>query len=278
MSDTQADPLTGDYGAFGALLTRAVADRRPELLLLGGDTVNDGADEDEWRAFWDAAGMALDGLAVAAAAGNHDNKALLANQFTLPDAAPERPGEGWFYSFDMKGVHFVILDSNIMGAANEADIAWLEADLSGEAAAAADWRIAVCHHPFLTVINSPKDEARAQTMRDSFLPLLVEYGVDLLLTGHQHNYARSLPMNAGGDAAIRSDTVDAGSLGSAFVQLMAASGGKASYTHDDRPYLARTAEAPNYLALLAEGDSLSVTAYSADGGVIDSFTLIAAAP
>ena|GEM_PF-2600370 len=276
MSDTQADPLTGDYSAFGAMLARAVADRKPELLLLGGDTVNDGADEDEWRAFWDAAGPALEGLAVAAAAGNHDNKTLLAGQFTLPDAAPEQPGRGWFYSFDMSNVHFIVLDSNIMGAAKAEDIAWLEADLAGEAAASADWRVAVCHHPFLTVIASPKDEARAQTMRDSFLPLLIEYGVDLLLVGHQHNYARSLPMR--GSEPARPDSTSARAGESGLVQVMVASGGKASYTHDARPYLALTAEAPNYLALSADFGTLSVAAYDADGVVIDAFVLGPAAP
>jgi len=262
LSDTQADPQTGDYSGLADLLVQALShESKPTLLLLGGDTVNDGADAKEWQAFWQAAKPSLDGVSVAAAAGNHDNQALLAEQFTWPDNAPAGPRQGFFYSFDMQGVHFIVLDSNIMGAANAEDIAWLEADLSSEAAQQATWRIAVCHHPFWPVAAIPKDAARAQTMREHFLPLLEEYGVDLLLVGHQHLYARTLPMHGDEPSA------------SGLVQVMAASGGKDSYTPNEQPYLAKIADAPNYVLFTVSASKLTLFAYDEAGQIIDSYTL-----
>ncbi|MCL2163539.1 MAG: metallophosphoesterase [Oscillospiraceae bacterium] len=266
MSDTQPDPQVGDYGGLNALLTQALAhfdgENKPGLMLLGGDTVNDGSDESEWASFWQAVGASLDGIPIAAAVGNHDNKTLIAEQFTWPDAAPVRPGQGFFYSFDMNGVHFTVLDSNILGAANEEDIVWLEADLSSQTAMEADWRVVLCHHPFFPAANIPKDVARAQTMRENFLPTLEQFGVDLLLVGHQHMYSRSLPMSGGGQTPR------------GIVQVMAASGDKADYTPEtDQSYLAVTAPAPNFALISANDDTLTVTAYGSSGEVIDYFSL-----
>ena len=261
MSDLQADPQKADYSGVGSLLARAVEEGKPELLLLGGDTVNDGADQDEWLAFHEATGTSLTGLTVAAAAGSHDGYALLAEQFTLPSSAPEKPGQGYFYAFSMNGVHFSMLDSNIMGAANPEDVAWLKEALSGAEAKGAHWRIAVCHHPFWPVAEVPKDVARARTMRAHFLPLLEEYKVDLLLVGHQHVYARSLPMRGENPA-------EAG-----LIQVMAASGDKPSYTPEPRPYLALTAESTCYVLISATVNELAVTAYDSSGAIIDFFTI-----
>ena len=257
MSDTQASPQTGDYSGFGALLARAADDTiRPSLLILGGDTVNDDADEDEWRDFFQAAGSSLDEITIAAAAGNHDSSKHLAGRFDWPKSAPEKPYQGYFYSFDMSGVHFTVMDSNIMGAANDEDIEWLRDDLSSAVAAEAVWRVAVCHHPFWPVADIPKDITRSQTMREFFLPLLTEYGVDLLLVGHQNIYSRCAP-----------------EVGPA--QVMAASGGKSSYTPSEKPYLVITADAPNYVRVAVNGSELTVKAFDASGNLIDSFTFYA---
>jgi 3',5'-cyclic AMP phosphodiesterase CpdA len=261
-SDTQAEPEIGDYSSLGELLSRAVlrkAETAPKLIIFGGDTVNDGADAAEWQRFWQTAAAPLVNLTTLAAAGNHDSQALLAEQFDYPQQAPSGQGEGFFYSFDAEQVHFVMLDSNIMGAANPADIEWLRADLQSEAARQAVWRIAVMHHPIWPVVENPKDAARAVTIRERFLPLLQTGGVDLILCGHQLVFARSMPMQ--GESA--SDD------GSGIIQIMAASGAKESYIAANRDYLAALAPAPNYLLLQADSAALTVTAYDERGEAFD---------
>lgn len=262
LSDTQADPAVGDYSALRELLARAVDEEYPPaLVIFGGDTVNDGGDEVEWREFWQAAAQPLNGLVTAAVAGNHDNQALLAEQFVYPSQAPASQNEGFFYSFDMGPLHFIMLDSNIMGAAKQKDVEWLRDDLKSAVARRACWRIAIMHHPMWPPADNPKDAMRAETMREYFLPLLETYDVDLILTGHQHMYARSLP--------IRGETAADGGL----IQIMAASGAKESYTAANRDYIAVSAAAPNYLLLTADDKTLTVTAYDENHEAIDVCTL-----
>jgi len=263
MSDTQADPEAGDYTALGGLFELALShESEPKLLILGGDNVNDGASSDEWSAFWSAAGDCLDDVLIASVAGNHDNKSLLAEQFDYPDKAPVSATEGFFYSFTESNVLFVMLDSNMMGAGNAADAKWLEELLSSEAAANADWIIAVSHHPFFPIAEIPKDSQRAQTMGETFLPLMEESRVDLLLCGHQHMYSRTKPMSSSG--------ISEGGL----VQIMTASGAKGNYTPGSSEYVEITAETPAYLIVEIRGEAMAITAYNGAGAPFDSVQFI----
>ena len=263
-SDTQASPETGDYSGFGELLSQAVQlGDEPGLVIFGGDTINDGGDAAEWLDFRAAVSAPLSGIATAAVPGNHDSYPLLAEQFDYPAQAPAGQGEGFFFSFDAGGVHFLMLDSNIMGAANQSDIEWMVADLQSEEAVRASWRVAVMHHPMWPVAANPKDEARAQTMRESFLPAMEAYGVDLILCGHQHVYARSLPMK--GEAASQD--------GNGIIQVMAASGGKESYTAGITDFLEMSGTAPNYLMVEADGERISITAFDGERNTIDTVTI-----
>ena len=263
-SDTQPDPGTGDYSGVGELLSQAIM-RAPdaELVLFGGDSVNDGGDEKEWDDFWQAVGPSLSGVETAAVSGNHDNYALLAERFDFPTDAPAGPGEGFFYSIVRGPVFFLMLDSNVMGAANQREIDWVRQALQSRDAASADWRIAVMHHPMWPLTDHPRDLQRAETMREHFLPLFYEYGVDLILCGHQHVYSRTIPMS--GETAADD--------GRGLVQIMAASGDKATYTIGERDFLAASGAAPNYLRLIADKARLTVTAYDAGFTEIDSFVL-----
>ena len=262
-SDTQPDPETGDYSGFGELLSTAVSRvTTPELIIFGGDTVNDGGDEAEWEAFKNAVGQSLDGSITAAVAGNHDSYMLLAEQFDYPTTAPHSPGEAFFYTLHYGGVFFVMLDSNIMGAANQKDVDWLQNELQSDAALQADWIIAVMHHPMWPVADNPKDVQRAEKMREYFLPLLEDNGTDLILCGHQHIYSRTMPMRA----------ENAADNGQGIIQIMVASGDKASYAAAERDYLAAESATPCYLMITIDKDSLSVTAYDAVQA-IDEFVI-----
>ena len=263
-SDTQPNPELMDYSSVGELLAQAVSrEELPELVVFGGDTVDDGGCEEQWGKFRQAIGSSLDGILTAAVAGNHDSYALLAEQFDYPQTAPSSPGEGFFYTFSMGPVFFVMLDSNIMGAANERDIMWLENELQSESARQADWLVAVMHHPVWTVSDTPRDMRRSETLREHFLPILEENGVALILCGHQHIYTRTKPMR--GDAVAHD--------GRGIVQIMAASGDKASYTMGERDFIAADHAAPNYLLISADSASISITAYDGEHRMIDQFAI-----
>ena len=254
MSDTQADPEEEDYSEFGRLLDNALAhETKPELLILGGDSINDGGSQTEWDLFFAAAGNLLDDITIASVAGNHDNNPLLSEQFDYPSQVPSRVDEGYFYSFVYKDIFFLMLDSNIMGAGNSKDALWVEKQLASEAAQNSCWRIAVCHHPFWPAANIPKDVSRAETMQRVFLPVLESGSVDLILCGHQHMYARTEPLESR----------------SGIVQIMLASGGKDSYTPKEIDSLAAYSPLSVYLLVDVDPYALRLFTYDSNGETVD---------
>lgn len=114
--------------------------------------------------------------------------------FTLPTAGQAGgvpSGTEHYYSFDYANIHFICLDSMtaVLRQPNSAMANWLRADL---AETTRDWIIAYWHHPAYTKGTHNSDtEGELIQMREVFLPILEEAGVDLVLWGHSHNYERS---------------------------------------------------------------------------------------
>ncbi|HLK57304.1 MAG TPA: metallophosphoesterase [Chthonomonadaceae bacterium] len=91
------------------------------------------------------------------------------------------------YSFDYGDAHFLCLDSNVYVDSTDASLqAWIAADLDATDAA---WKFVIYHHPAFTAGIEHYSE---QQMRP-LAPLLERHGVDVVLSGHVHNYQRSRP-------------------------------------------------------------------------------------
>jgi len=56
------------------------------------------------------------------------------------------------------------------------------------------WLIVSGHRPFYSSGNSPTDLIFAQHLREHLEDLFYRYKVDLVLTGHYHNYERTCPV------------------------------------------------------------------------------------
>jgi 3',5'-cyclic AMP phosphodiesterase CpdA len=116
------------------------------------------------------------------ASGNHDYKTMNGAPFREVFNLPGDSGEQW-YSYDWGRVHFVALDT-------EADYAtqakWLDADL---AASSLPWKIVYLHKPPYSSGQHGSDLA----LRSKLAPVFQKHGVQLVLTGHDHNYERILP-------------------------------------------------------------------------------------
>jgi hypothetical protein len=95
-----------------------------------------------------------------------------------------------YYSFDYGNIHFVCLDSMSSDRSATGPMAtWLRADL---ASSTRQWTIAFWHHPPYSKGSHNSDtESNLVQMRQTFLPILEEAGVDLVLAGHSHSYERS---------------------------------------------------------------------------------------
>lgn len=114
-------------------------------------------------------------------AGNHEYNSLSAAPFRAVFSLPGS-NERW-YSYDWGRVHFVALDT-------ESDFAtqasWLDADL---AATTRPWKIVYFHKPPFSSGEHGSDTA----LRGAFTPVFEQHGVQLVLSGHDHDYERVTP-------------------------------------------------------------------------------------
>ena len=135
-----------------------------------------------FRANWQKAfGWARrSGLRVSGVLGNHDYE-LGRGGYELKTLG--MPGR--YYTRRLGDVQLFFLDSN---AITTRQTRWFEQQLAGSTAT---WKIALFHHPPYTCGGHAGD---ADVVR-SWVPLFESYGVQLVLSGHDHNYQRFAAQN-----------------------------------------------------------------------------------
>lgn len=121
--------------------------------------------------------LLADGVTFRATLGNHDDPDNRA--YPLFGMNGER-----YYTYTVGGARFVVLDSNQL---DRDQLAWFERTL---AAATEPWKIVYLHHPLYS--NGTRHGSDIE-LRVELEPLLVRYGVQVVLSGHDHNYERFKP-------------------------------------------------------------------------------------
>jgi hypothetical protein len=170
-------------------------------LMLGDNAYGSGRDSEYQTAVFDFYPEWLRQVSLWATLGNHDGYSAFSDTqtgpyfdvFSFPTAGEVggvASGTEAYWSFDYANVHFVDLDSYHSDRAASAPMAtWLRADL---AASTADWNVVFFHHPPYTKGSHDSDrEPDLVEIREVLVPILEEYGVDLVLSGHSHSYERS---------------------------------------------------------------------------------------
>jgi hypothetical protein len=202
--------------------------------------------------------------------GNHEEYAdggqPYLDVFALPEngASPVFPDHRErYYSFDYGPIHFIALDTQIGFSSNQRlneQLKWLVQDLD---ATTQPWRIVYFHRP----AYGSSDASISLDVRTNLRPILERYGVQLVLAGHEHSYARGVPWREG-------------ALPSSAVSHVVTGGGGAGLTRSGfAPWLATSAEVFHYLRASVTDCNPSCTceltleAVGIDGVVFDSFTL-----
>jgi 3',5'-cyclic AMP phosphodiesterase CpdA len=181
-------------------------------------------------------------------------------QFTLPENGPLGLEE-LAYHLDYQGVRLIVINSNDRLAEQAA---WLEPLL---AANPSRWTIVAFHHP---VYSAGRDRDDKET-REAFLALFDKYHVDLVLTGHDHSYARTKPVRGG--APVGPDE-------RGTVYLVSSSGPK-FYTVNSgyAALMAKTAgNLQLFQAITVDGPRLRFRSIAADGELNDAFELMKPSP
>jgi hypothetical protein len=124
------------------------------------------------------------------APGNHDYYTPGASgYYNYFGAAAGDPTKG-YYSYNLGAWHVVVLNSNISMAAGSPQERWLRADLAAHPAACT---VAYWHHPRFSSGYHGNDSSVHPIWQ-----ALYDYGADVVLNGHDHNYERFAPQDPSG--------------------------------------------------------------------------------
>ncbi|HVV53628.1 MAG TPA: metallophosphoesterase, partial [Polyangia bacterium] len=181
----------GDMRYPGHAAHRAVVEalvrEAPPLILNTGDLTDLGSEESNWQKYFEITAPMGAIAPVVPALGNHDAERRGAGApiaWSLFGVPPKGP-PGWT-SFDLGGVHFVILSTNEMR--NLAQVAWLRDDLAAARRRHVRAIFAFCHEgPWSHGLHGG-DPLMAHT----YAPVLAAAHVDVLFSGHDHIYERGL--------------------------------------------------------------------------------------
>ena len=106
-----------------------------------------------------------------------------------------------FYSFDYKNIHFVVMSTGLNSLVpydeESPQYEFIKSDLAQASADEnTDWIIVCGYRPFYT---SPTAHPGQDILKDLYPSLFEKYGVDLVVTAHNHNYQRSYPIYSTSD-------------------------------------------------------------------------------
>lgn len=111
-----------------------------------------------------------------------------------------------YYSFDYNNIHFLMMDSessylpgsdpDFSNLENTNQYRFVENDLSNASNnLAIKWIIVMTHRQFYSSLCGDHDSCEPiKKYREAYHPLFEKYGVDLLFSGHAHNYQRTYPL------------------------------------------------------------------------------------
>lgn len=190
------------------------------MIMLGDNAYKNGTDSDYQEAFFDVFASSLYSTPVWSTIGNHDARsdggAPYFDIFTLPSDGKTGgvpSGTEAYYSFNYSNIHFVSLDSEISDRSpTGAMYSWLMTDL---AANTQDWTVVFFHQPPYSkgTHNSDSKNSAMSDMRENFTAVFEMFGVDLVFSGHSHNYERSFPIlghRGSSDTFLQSMKTDSG--------------------------------------------------------------------
>ncbi|KAF9609076.1 hypothetical protein IFM89_012516 [Coptis chinensis] len=197
--------VAGDLGQTG--WTTSTLDHieqcKYDMHLLPGDLSY--ADYQQHR--WDTFGELVQPLASTrpwmVTQGNHEKESipLLESGFQSYNARWKMPfkesgsSSNLYYSFEVAGVHVIMLGSYASYDEYSDQYNWLKADLSKVDRHRTAWLLALFHVPWY---NSNKaHQGEGESMMASMEPLLYAAGVDIVFVGHVHAYERSKRVNEG---------------------------------------------------------------------------------
>ncbi|CAG8554947.1 9164_t:CDS:1 [Acaulospora colombiana] len=237
---------------FNRLVQLAHKKHTPNFVLHAGDAVQHFKNLQQWQTdFYDPLTNLQSPLQTPLiyARGNHDHDPTRMYAYTT---------DVLWYSFSLANTRWIVLDSNVDDKRQDE---WLAQELSSLDAQKAKFIIVVVHIPPFVEFWDPetwhgKNEKHwGEFVRTRFVPLFRKYDVDLVISGHQHNYQR-------------------GQLDGTVYTIIGGSGGELDRVRvEDWKMYVTTKETYHYVLMEIWADKIYWVCYDLNGSVIDKFEL-----
>ena len=248
--DTRTNGISNN-SVCGGMVSAYTSDPAYQTIVLhAGDWVSaDG--ETEWTTQWYNYGWtnivnATASMPFMGAIGNHEgNGSCPVFDKYRPFPFVAAPAE--YFSFDYGPLHVAVVDQYTTYTSG-AQYDWLVNDLSSSTK---QWKIIVLHQPGWSCRGGHNNDTNVQNY---IQPLCEQYGVQIVLAGHNHYYSRALV--------------------NGVHHLTSGGGGADLYTPvDGEPSIVSYLKTLNFQKVEIVGDTMNYQSLQPDGTVIDSFQI-----
>jgi len=256
-----------------------MADHGVELAILLGD-LSYGSSLSDITKWWNNDIAPLHGISVAAL-GNHDDisPAMMNQYHGLFGLAKKDPNNDWIYSFNYQNVHFLAMNTEVSDSKGSEQYKFVQKDLAAASSnSSIKWIVVFMHKPAYTSTSEHEAEANIQK---NFHPLFDQYGVDLVLYGHNHNYQRTYPLkhNASNPASPIIETTEKRNYkdpaGEVYVNV--GTGGESHYPLGNQAPFVETQDDNKYgfinIDIINNGKTMKGTFYTNGNIALDTFMI-----
>lgn len=234
----------------------AISGKGAELIIDGGDNANKSSSGAQYCAFMSA--PQLKNIRLASTVGNHDSSGRL---YTNWYGASGREYLGNDYWFCYGNTLFIVIDSNVISKLfHTSTVNAAVAEFPNTA-----WRVAVMHH---SPYSPDADEISNITNGKYLTDIFDKYSIDLVLSGHDHCYARTCKLTGGEENAAGTTYFEVNSASACNVRNFDIS----EYSYLDFTY---ELHEESYSILTFSDDSIEISSYLTDSDeCFDSFTIM----
>lgn len=233
-------------------IVEAVAREDVDFVINTGDMVAQGGVRKEWDRFFQIERPLLVDTPVLPAIGNHDmGNGQFFRHYFLHDMWA---GDNRYFAHDWGNLRVVAVDSGVECRDGCEQYAFAERALR-EGAEKGMLMVIFLHHPPYSSGNHGSDETIQRPIKE----LARRHGVELVLSGHDHNYERSKPIEG-------------------TTYIVSGSAGAPIRAVRPRWFTAAARTEPHFVVIDVTGDVLAVRAVNLDGATFDTAVIFPVAP
>jgi predicted phosphodiesterase len=226
---------------------------------------------------------------IKAVIGNHDVMSPSLLDQHLKEFGLHKP----YYSFDYNNIHFLMMDSESSYLpGSDPDFSKLEDTeqyrfVENDLAKASinpyiKWIIVMSHRQFYSSLCGEHDSCEPiKKLRETYHPIFEKYGVDILFSGHAHNYQRTYPLfynsiNLSQPIIEQNDKTEYKSPTGMFQIIVGTGGIDFDHFSNQEPFVVYQQDS-SYgflnVGVIDQGNELIGKYFSNDGDVLDEFKI-----